>query len=429
MAKRLLRKYIIYISKQLDRYPGLKKCLFLISIRMWQLWWRIRKNFVDKTVDWDKTLIIDPVIITKTVPVRINILKDKGKVIDGDWDLPQKGSKKKSTFEYTDEYKACCQRYLNNIKWEETEHYYRRLEDIDSGRTLTGPKSRDELNDYFQSLDLLYLKIKEGGYKTQRELKVSSRYSTSTEEDEITVSINRNGELLFTNGCHRLAIAKILGIKEVPVKVTVRHSEWINFRKQVIAYAASQGGKIYQPLTHPDLADIPSIYEGEDRFNIIRQNITAKTGTLLDIGSHWGYFCHKFEDEGFDCYAVENDPLSVYFLDKLRRAENKKFKVFSGSIFDFQERSDFEVVLALNIFHHFLKKKSSYLKLIELFKRLRIGELFFQTAGRDEPQMENAYKNYSNDEFVAFILEHSCLREARCIYELRGERLLYKLYQ
>jgi len=232
----------------------------------------------------------------------------------------------------------------------------------------------------------------------------------------------------FKNGRHRLSIAKLLKIPKVPAKVILRHSEWMEFKKELLLYANETGGKLYQPLTHPDLKDIPSNYD-DHRFNILRNNLSIKKGKLLDIGANMGYFCHKFEDEGFNCYAVERKAKTLYFLKKLRRAENKKFEIIDQSIFDYKrgENLNFEVVLALNIFHHFLKKESSYYELIELLKRLETKEIFFLSHNFDEPQMVGAHKNYQPKEFVDFILKYSCLSKAECIGKMENSRLLYKI--
>ena len=334
----------------------------------------------------------------------------------------------KKAIEDLDVYQAFCQRFLNHKSWQETQYYHRVLGQILDGRNKWDCTSREQLDDRCKEADELYQDIADNGYKTQRELNANSRVLFE-EEDEITVSIARTGELLSTDGRHRSSITKILGLKEVPVKITVRHPGWLEFRREILAQAeGDKEKKVYQPLIHPDLADIPSVH-GHDRFDISRQNLSIRTGTLLDIGANWGYFCHRFEDEGFDCYAVENSHSDVYFLNKLRGAEDRKFKVFCGSIFDFRERNAFDVVLALNIFHHFLKDESSYVKLIVLLGRLEMRELFFGTATYGSRQMQNAYKHYSPDDFVAFIVEHSCLKEAKHIGESEDGRGLYKLYQ
>ena len=187
--------------------------------------------------------------------------------------------------------------------------------------------------------------------------------------------------------------------------------------------------RLYQPITHPDLADIPAAHECEDRLNSIEDNLSAQQGHVLDIGACLGYFCHRFEEKGFDCYAVENHPPTVYFLRRLARAENRRFKIITESILDSSEikNTHFEIVLALNIFHHFLKTKEDYDKLVDLLKNLQMDELFFEPHLPDELQMEGAYKNYSPDEFVKFILENSNLRIADLLGKMKDGRSLYRL--
>lgn len=112
--------------------------------------------------------------------------------------------------------------------------------------------------------------------------------------------------------------------------------------------------------------------------------MAVRKGRLLDIGANLGYFCHRFEDEGFECYAVENSPTELFLLKRLQRAENKKFQIVGESIFNWSQVNQihFDVVLALNVFHHAIKTKVSYHKLISLLQNLRMTELFFETRDR-----------------------------------------------
>lgn len=45
--------------------------------------------------------------------------------------------------------------------------------------------------------------------------------------NEILVDVGRDGELLLVDGRHRLSIAKILGLDEIPVVKHVRHEQWV----------------------------------------------------------------------------------------------------------------------------------------------------------------------------------------------------------
>jgi len=39
---------------------------------------------------------------------------------------------------------------------------------------------------------------------------------------------------MLNSGIHRLSIAKILGIKEIPIQFIVRHKKWLKHRKMAI---------------------------------------------------------------------------------------------------------------------------------------------------------------------------------------------------
>lgn len=197
-----------------------------------------------------------------------------------------------------------------------------------------------------------------------------------------------------------------------------------------------KGKKAYQPFTHPGLQDIPFRRGGETRFKIIKENLSLTGGTLLDIGANFGYFCRKFEEEGFDCYAVEENRILCYFMEKLKkaclpagRAENKKFKVIPESIFEYKKNQElvFDVILALSIFHNFLEREDLYLNLIKLLKRLKAKELFFETYLPEHFQSANYYKHFAPDEFVDFIIKNSSFSRAKLIGKSEEGRPIYKL--
>ena len=198
------------------------------------------------------------------------------------------------------------------------------------------------------------------------------------------------------------------------------------FKKELTLFL--RGREAYQPLIHSDPQDVPFLREGESRFKIIKENFSIPKGRLLDIGASLGYFCHKFEDEGFDCYAIEEDRMLCYFMEKLKKAEQKKFKIIPQSIFDYKKKKElsFDVVLALSIFHNFLAREDTYFELIKLLKRLKARELFFETYIPDPASPSGYYKDYAPEEFVSFIIQNSCFKKAEFIGESKDGRPLYK---
>jgi len=76
--------------------------------------------------------------------------------------------------------------------------------------------------------------------------------------DPFFICIGRQGELLFTTGKHRLALAKAAGLETMPVRVAARHVDWIRYRRgffeRIQAGRASEYDK--QNWNHPDLQDL-----------------------------------------------------------------------------------------------------------------------------------------------------------------------------
>lgn len=355
-----------------------------------------------------------------SIPFRYRVFDSKtmrGKVLDGDWDI--------TNFRFTDldSYKALQKRIKENVAWQDTKFYKGTLRQIESGQFVWGCKNKDDLDKRIKFLDSLSHSIKNKGYRLNREV-----YDINAEHDEIDVNIGRDGKYLFQNGRHRLAIAKILGIKYVPVRIFVRHKKWQEFRKFVVSYAQKKGAKLYQPIVHPDFV-IPFHHNCQDRLEAILSHLGKKRGVMLDLGANLGFFCHKFEDLGYRCYAIENSRVAFQILEKIKMAENKKFKAINKSIFEveFIKKMEFDVALALNIFHHFLKRKRTFFQLKDFLKNLKTEEMFFQPHRHQEDQMKEAYVNYTETEFVEFILRHTSLNNYKNIYTASDGRHIFKL--
>jgi 2-polyprenyl-3-methyl-5-hydroxy-6-metoxy-1,4-benzoquinol methylase len=378
----------------------------------------------EESPDLAKVRWISPQRIAYCALQEFDIYDYKGHVIGGEWDRLEK------KFEDLDVYIAFKQVCLEGRDWSETIFYQHILDEINQGHLPWGCRDKNDFDRRCRELTSLFNNIKRDGYRSQRELLSSPSNIPQVLADEVTVSIGRHGDFLFSDGAHRLAIAKLLGVPVIPVEIAVRHPGWVQFRKEILQYTRENGGKTYQSILHPDLKDIPAFHDCDDRFGMILSHMSCRQGRLLDIGANWGHFCHCFEDQGFECYALEDFPIHLHFLEKLKRAENKQFKTIAKSALASREIRDmyFDVVLALNIFHHFLKTKEDYEKFIDLLHHLQMGELFFEPHCPKEQQMQTAYRNFSPSEFVEFVMTHSSLKRAGCIGTAQDGRSLYRLY-
>jgi hypothetical protein len=343
-----------------------------------------------------------------------------GEALDGDWDLPRDGG-----FTQDESFEALRQRFVSRTPWSET-LWFRKVSDrISRGEAKWGCNTVEEFAARCEAIDRLYAEIAEGGYKTQEQLGPGPRRS------EVEVAIGRDGRYRFLDGRHRLAIARILDLPKIPVRVVARHTEWRAFKEELIEWADEQPkGRIYQAIDHPDLADIPAGHR-EDRLPLIERALDGYDGTgkrLVDIGTHFGYWCQQMDARGFICTGVEANKRCVEFARRIAIATESGHTIWRGNVVDFPAIEEQDVVLALNIFHHFLKTKEKYETLITLLRRFRAELMLFEPHVSDPPgQMANAYLNYPPEQFVDFVATHTGLSNTEFIGKAHDGRPLYRL--
>jgi hypothetical protein len=334
-----------------------------------------------------------------------------GQVIPGDWDI---GGRK---FKDLDIY-VSTQMRLDGVPWHQTPFYARVVKIIESGRNYYA-STVDELDSRCKKWDAMITSMKANGYVPK---------GTA---DEICVNIGRHGNLLFNNGRHRLAAAMLLRIPEVAIRITVRHPEWGKFKSEILSYAASHDRKVYAPLLHPDLENIPHLHT-QERYEIILHAMSKQHKTLLDIGAHWGYFDIKFARIGMQCVAVEYGNLNTKMLTRMRTATGSNFINIQSSIFDVYPVSH-DVILALSIFHHFLLKEESYQGFLTLLHRMDCKQLFVEAHNHHEAQMQDAYMKLESAELIDLIKRESNLKNSRKIGETTDNngltRPIYELWR
>jgi hypothetical protein len=172
-------------------------------------------------------------------------------VISGTWDqdLP--------LLEDYDLFYSLMERFNNGTEWSDTDFYQRVTQNIKTKPNWSkwGCDSIEDFDNRLHDIDKLYDSIKEDGYMTQRDI-VEGGYNddikdirfSPLEKYEITINIDRNGDYIFWEGRHRLAICKSLNIEPVPVRVLIRHSDWQSIREK-----AAKGEVPTDYQDHPDI--------------------------------------------------------------------------------------------------------------------------------------------------------------------------------
>jgi hypothetical protein len=341
--------------------------------------------------------------------------RDRGRVLDGDWDTKVNDL----LIDQTSFYTSYDLRLRQNTPWMETPYYAYVMNQLEQGAVLWNCRNAAEFNAKCDEWVKVFASIRDDGYIAGKS------------GDEVSVNIDRDGRLLLNDGYHRLVFAKLLGLPQIPVAVIVRHRKWHDFKRELQQFIESgrhsPRGLAYAPLLHTDLRSVPSQHK-HDRFEIIREHVHGKT--VLDIGAHLGYFSHRLEQLGHQCTAVESHPDICHFLRKLHTAQERKFRIVEESIFSFaaRERPVFDSVLALSILHHFLKEESTYRQLVKLLHTLQTKEIIFEPHNPAEPQMRGAFRNFDSRAFVKFILANTSLTQAAKIGVAEDGRELFRLH-
>lgn len=392
----------------------------------------------------------DPRTVYSIDPRRIEYATclDNGSPDWEDWVLPQQGSVQPvrggdwDALRHRVSEMRICQavqaRVRHGTAWSSSDYYAAAVRQIESGRMLWGCRSRADFDAHCARIDKLIESISRDGYRSAAERPGDARIDTATGHTEVLVNLSRDGLPLFQDGRHRLAIALALGLPNIPVQIFVRHAEWQAFREYLLRMAgredggASSAGFLYQRAEHFDLADIPAAHGCEDRWQAICGYLpTGAGGRALDIGCNLGFICHRLEEQDYEAVGIEYLPEVAYAARRIAKAAGRCFGVIQGDVLDEATLrpagTDFDVVVALSIFHHFIKTESGYRRLRELLGRLRIGTLFFEPHRPDESQMQGAYANPGPEEFAELVAGWAGMNRIEPIYTADDGRIVFAI--
>lgn len=194
--------------------------------------------------------VADPFKIVRISPNRIQRYETKfgkresiGQISGGTWDIDALELTKNK------KYQAVQAHFCEGISWEETgiiDHLHNKM--VEEDRTIDGCETKVDLEARYERVDSLYKSMKENGYQEQKH----------GSQDYVAVQIARDGEFLFAgSGHHRLFIAKILELDEIPVWIRTRHKEWQEIREEVRdSQSVDELSKEARNcISHPDLQE------------------------------------------------------------------------------------------------------------------------------------------------------------------------------
>lgn len=156
---------------------------------------------------WQTDIEIDSSLIPKVKMVK-----------DGNWDL-EKHFDVSGLYWVNPGYRTMYEMFEDGRAIHETREYQLMNDQVQDAESIINRQDLRQLTEKLSKYPLIYDDIKNAGYKSQSQLGGKSF-------DEIVVCIGRDGELMYYDGAHRLAIAKILKIKTIPVSVCFVHGVW-----------------------------------------------------------------------------------------------------------------------------------------------------------------------------------------------------------
>ena len=353
---------------------------------------------------------------------------DRGMILHGEWETLKTDNKIDKNIFFT----SAQERFKDNKTWNQTQYFKYYTESMtDSYSKVDRKKSINQVKKQIKVWDSLYHQISSQGYLSQSELKISTcpycKYRNArvgicdkcgrnlTKEvlipshanylqlSEIAVHIGRNGEIMLSQGLHRAVYARLLEVSEVYVNIIVRHKIWFDFKNLITKKAES--GSILYPLTHVDLQYLPSQLS-DKTYKIIKSELSIRSGRMIDLSANWGYFCNIFESTGFECWAYESDKDNKYFMKKLKRAENKKYKILNSLSDETNSKKGFDFALILGISSNFLGSEDFVYKINSFISNNKINDIFlsFNHLGKSKNSTDKKDEIINNLFFGSKIL-------------------------
>lgn len=192
---------------------------------------------------------VDPTTVERYAPVSLKWGLNR---VRGDWDRSENCQPLDDFYIYA----GIIERFEQGQDWEETVYYEHLVERVEDGG-FRGCETVEEIEEeILPAIEGMYEDMRENGYRTNLGVVYDDVEDFEYIHDlEPLVLIDRDGEVLWSEGYHRLALACVTGIDTVPVYVIRRHEKWQQVR-DAVAKAGDVPPEYEAYADHPDLQDV-----------------------------------------------------------------------------------------------------------------------------------------------------------------------------
>lgn len=165
------------------------------------------------------------------------------------------------------------------------------------------------------------------------------------------------------DGHHRLAIAYLKGIQEVPARIETRSVStpiqdmllnvlWLNGRREV-----------YQPIHSPEVSGWVLVRRCSDRLAMMTSLLQAEglmqpaSMTYLDVACSYGWFVSEFQKMGFRAQGVERDPNAISVGETMYGLNRNQMHRSDAIGFLRASKETFDITSCFSLAHHFLMNR------------------------------------------------------------------------
>jgi len=171
-----------------------------------------------------------------------------GEIRGGDWSR-RMTPREKIVKKENPKFNGILQRYREGRRWIDTDLFKIYERKLGRGKRAKGYHRLEDLEEHYKRIyDSVFESLTRDG--------VLPSGNKNPGVAPIYVMLYKNGEILYTvDGNHRLYMCIAADIKEIPVRVWMRHKQWQEIREHILGRKGKNVDEEYrQFLDHPDIA-------------------------------------------------------------------------------------------------------------------------------------------------------------------------------